>query len=202
VRSLLLNWVPLLATAFGILFFGLVMQTAAYDRRHQLKNAIYPNEVHHAYLGVALVVLSFLGAIAGLTIVVVPVGVFLAPILRYAGAALIWDDAYEHTMQLGGQPLYKTAVHRFADATLFRLPGASWLLTHLDALVRSLWRIQKPPAAVVALFALALAGCGGGASPPPPAVHHDSTIVAAPAPDTAKHEVKADSAKAKHGKKP
>ncbi len=126
MKTLFLGILPIVGALLGLLFFAFVMNAARLDRDRGFKNAIRPDEVHHAYLGVLLTAGSFLQLLEHLTIAVVPVGWLLAPALRWVGVVLIWDDDYEHTMQLGGQASYKSAIHRFADITLFRVPGVTW----------------------------------------------------------------------------
>jgi len=208
MKTLFLGFLPVVGALLGLLFFGFVMHAAKVDRARGYKNTIRPDEVHHAYLGVIITAVSFLSGLEGLTVAVVPVGWLLAPILRWAGVVLIWDDDYEHTMQLGGQADYESAIHRFANATVFRIPGVTRLVALLDKLLHKFGVI--PPATAAAMLLFALGSCGGSAPIPKSPERHDTAHVAAP--DTAPSHGKADSsyhkartdsiAKGKHGKKP
>lgn len=124
---------PLIVTVAAAAVFIILMAAAGYDRRqgYGVGPELSPKQLHHEYVGALLVLLSFLPMLVHLDVV----GWILAPILRWAGAAIMVDDCWEHAVQLGGKAGYKTALHRFWEATFWKFAWMRWLVTKLDRLL-------------------------------------------------------------------
>jgi hypothetical protein len=116
-----MRWLIAIGELALMCWFVAIGIEAMVQRAALMRSPFKMGELHHAYVGVGLVILGFV--VHGVTGILV----------QLLGVVLTVDDVYQHQVQtLNGYTGYRSPLHQLFAATLWTVPGIPALVRFLD----------------------------------------------------------------------